>query len=153
MLFRSGLGFGLGVSVMATLLGVGEVVLEQSRAPALVGGGDWLVTSAAGPVTSARAALASLRRRGFVGSPRKRAALYLVRRSGDGRAAPAVRARAGIPSLERAVGDPETSGQEAWVDTEADRTWAAPSASNVLRAMDRFHPVPDAPGQIGRAHV
>ena len=36
-------GFGLGVSVMATLLGVGEVILEQARAPALVGGGDVIV--------------------------------------------------------------------------------------------------------------
>ena len=34
-----GIGFGLGVSVMATLLGVGEVVLEQARAPQLAGGG------------------------------------------------------------------------------------------------------------------
>jgi len=31
-------GFGLGVSVMATLLGVGEVVLDQARSPALSGG-------------------------------------------------------------------------------------------------------------------
>ena len=41
-------GFGLGVSVMATLLGVGEVILEQARSPALGGGGDVVVTSAAG---------------------------------------------------------------------------------------------------------
>ena len=32
-------GFGLGVAVMAALLGVAEVVLEQSQSPALVGGG------------------------------------------------------------------------------------------------------------------
>jgi len=38
-----GVGFGLGVSVMATLLGVGEVVLDQARAPALAGGGDLIV--------------------------------------------------------------------------------------------------------------
>ena len=49
-----GVGFGLGVSVMATLLGVGEVVLDQARSPKLAGGGDLLVTSLAGPVTSAR---------------------------------------------------------------------------------------------------
>ena len=49
-----GIGFGLGVSVMATLLGVGEVVLDQARSPKLQGGGDLIVTSAGGAVTSAR---------------------------------------------------------------------------------------------------
>ena len=43
-----GIGFGLGVSVMATLLGVGEVVLDQARSPKLAGGGDLLVTSVSG---------------------------------------------------------------------------------------------------------
>ena len=32
-------GFGVGVAVMAILLGVAEIVLDQSRSPALVGGG------------------------------------------------------------------------------------------------------------------
>ena len=156
-----GLGFGLGVSVMATLLGVGEVVLEQSRAPALVGGGDWLVTAAGGAVASARAAVASLQRAGFVASPRRRTGLYLMRP--DGQPVP-VRARGGIPSLERAIGDPETAGISVWTDSAADRAWASPTPGDVLRAMDRFHPVPQAPGreaswaewwyfQIGRAHV
>ena len=36
-------GFGLGVSVMANLLGIGEVMLEQARSPALAGGGDVVV--------------------------------------------------------------------------------------------------------------
>jgi hypothetical protein len=36
-------GFGFGVGVMAILLGVAEVVLEQAQAPALVGGGDVLI--------------------------------------------------------------------------------------------------------------
>ena len=31
-------GFGFGIAVMAALLGVGEVVLEQAQAPALRGG-------------------------------------------------------------------------------------------------------------------
>jgi hypothetical protein len=69
-------GFGLGVSVMATLLGVGEVILEQARSPALVGGGDVVVTSAAGRVESARFLLSSvlgvppLRARVAAASPR-----------------------------------------------------------------------------------
>ena len=53
-----GAGFGLGVSVMATLLGVGEVVLDQARSPKLAGGGDLLITSLSGPVSSARFVLA-----------------------------------------------------------------------------------------------
>jgi hypothetical protein len=39
-------GFGLGVGVMVTLLGVGGVILEQARAPELAGGGDVVVGSA-----------------------------------------------------------------------------------------------------------
>ena len=33
-------GFGVGVAVMAILLGVAGIVLEQAQSPALVGGGD-----------------------------------------------------------------------------------------------------------------
>src|SRR6185312_11412294 len=36
-------GFGLGVAVMAALLGIGGVILDQARAPALVGGGDVVI--------------------------------------------------------------------------------------------------------------
>ena len=49
-------GFGVGVAVMAILLGVAQVVLEQSRAPALVGGGDVLIRLA--PEVPARLVLA-----------------------------------------------------------------------------------------------
>jgi hypothetical protein len=140
-------GFGLGVGVMATLLGVGEVVLDQARAPALAGGGQLVVSGVAGAVTSARFVIDriqhSSRRHALVASPRKRADLFLVR---DGRVVP-IRARGGIPSLERALGDPETSPIAAWVDTPADARWASPDAADVLRAMDRFHPVPDAPAR------
>jgi len=139
-----GLGFGLGVSVMATLLGVGEVVLEQSRAPALVGGGQLIVSGVTGGVTSGRFVLDTLSRTaGVTASPRKTAELFLVR---GGRVVP-VRARAGIPSLERAIGDEETSHVATWADTDADRAWASPDAGAVLRAMDRFHPVPDVPAR------
>ena len=47
-------GFGLGIAVMANLLGVGDVVLEQARAPELQGGGDLLLTSPTGRIGSAR---------------------------------------------------------------------------------------------------
>jgi len=148
---RSGMlacGFGLGVSVMATLLGVGEVILEQARSPALAGGGDVVVTSATGRVESARFLLSSvlgvppLRDRVAAASPRARASLYLVR---EKRVVP-VAATGGIPSRERALGESETAKVAAWVDTPADAAWAADPAS-VLRSMDRFHPVPDVPAR------
>ena len=133
-------GFGLGVSVMATLLGVGEVILEQARSPALVGGGDVVVTSAAGRVESARFLLSSvlgvppLRERVAAASPRGRAPLFLVR----GERLVPIMATGGIPSRERALGDRETASVGAWVGDPA----------AVLRAMDRFHPVPDVPARL-----
>jgi hypothetical protein len=141
-----GIGFGLGVGVMATLLGVGEVVLDQARAPALAGGGQLVVSGFTGAVTSARFVMAGIAGiPGATPSPRKRADLFLVR---NGRTTP-IRARGGIPSLERAVRDPETSAVPSWTDTEADRSWVSPDPGEVLRAMDRFHPIPDVPARAG----
>lgn len=142
-------GFGLGVSVMATLLGVGEVILEQARSPALAGGGDVVVRSATGRVESARFLLSSvlgvppLRERVAAASPRAHASLYLVR---DKRVVP-ITATGGIPSRERALRDRETGGVAAWVDAPGDAAWAGDPA-DVLRAMDRFHPVPDVPARV-----
>jgi len=143
-----GIGFGLGVSVMATLLGVGEVVLDQARSPKLAGGGDLLVTSVAGPVTSARFVLSRITGSAGVtaASPRRRADLFLV--SANGGVVPVV-AHGGIPSLERRLGDPETSNIAAWTDGPRDAAWATPDPSAVLRAMDRFRPVPDVPRRAG----
>jgi hypothetical protein len=146
-----GVGFGLGVGVMATLLGVGEVVLEQARAPQLIGGGQWIVGGAAGPLTSARFVIDRIHRIGaaqrpgqeLVAAPRLRSELFLVR---SGTTMP-VRAKAGIPSLERALGDPETSSLASWTDTAADLRWKRPDPADVLRSMDRFHAVPDVPGR------
>jgi len=142
-------GFGLGVSVMATLLGVGEVILEQARSPALVGGGDVVVTSAAGRVESARFLLSSvlgvppLRERVAAASPRGRAPLFLV----HGERLVPIMATGGIPSRERALGDRETASVGAWVDAPGDAAWVGDPAA-VLRAMDRFHPVPDVPARL-----
>jgi hypothetical protein len=141
-----GVGFGLGVSVMATLLGVGEVVLQQARSPKLAGGGDLLVTSLSGPVTSARFALARMGADSGVraASPRRRAELFLVSPGGG---VTQIGAQGGIPSLERAIDDPETAAVSAWVDSERDAAWARPQAGAVLRAMDRFRPVPSVPAR------
>ena len=58
-----------------------------------------------------------------------------------------IRARGGIPSLERALGDSETRDIAAWTDTPAERAWTHPDGESVLRAMDRFHPIPDVPAR------
>lgn len=139
-------GFGTGVAVMAILLGVAEVVLQQAQSPALVGGGDVVIRL--GPQVPARLVLDgtlqsdALRDRVRVASPSHTRELYLVRDSG---AVVPVSARGGIPSLERALGDEETSAIDAWQDTPADVAWAQTSPEQVLGYIDRFHPVPDVP--------
>ena len=160
-----GVGFGLGVSVMATLLGVGQVVLQQAKAPALAGGGDLLVTGTTGALTSARFVLGRIQEMAstpagegpesgagrdrpaarIVASPRRRSELFLVGRDG----VVPVGASGGIPTLERALGDPETARIAGWEDSPADAAWASPDPGAVLRAMDRFHPVPDVPARQG----
>ena len=142
-------GFGTGIAVMATLLGVSQIVLEQARSPVLVGGGDVIVTSTAAGITAARVLLTStlqtspLAGRARAASPWTRTTLYLIREEG----ATPVRARGGIPSLERALGDPEVSSVAAWVDAPADAAWASPDPADVLRDIDRFRPVPDVPAR------
>jgi hypothetical protein len=137
-------GFGLAVAVMAELLGVGEVILEQAHSPALRGGGDLVVAGAFGPVDSGRFVLtnvigsASWRGRVAAASPSRHATLYVISR---GRTVP-VSVRGGIPSLEKAVGDPEVAATAAWTDAPGDEQWSSPDQTDILRAMDRFHPVP-----------
>jgi len=140
------IGFGLGIAVMAELLGVGEVILEQAHAPALQGGGDLLVTGAVGQVDSARFLLSSVlgssrfQSRTSAVSPSKRATLFLLAHG----QATAISVRGGVPSREKAIGDAEVAGQDSWTDTPADAAWTNPAPGDVLRAMDRFHPVPES---------
>lgn len=138
-------GFGAGVGVMAILLGVAAIVLEQSSAPALAGGGDVVISTA--PQVPARLLLSGVlqaddvRTRIRVVAPQDRTSLYLLR---DGEPLE-VGARAGIPSLDRQLGDRETSGVDAWQDTADDLEWTRNGPDAVLRSVDRFHPIPDAP--------
>jgi hypothetical protein len=138
-------GFGLGIAVMAALLGVGEVILEQAHSPALQGGGDIVVTSGVGPIESARFVLsdvfgsARFAPRIAAASPARRATLYLMTKGEP----QAIAVRGGVPSLERAVGDPEIESQPSWLDAPEDDAWKRPPAGDVLRAMDRFHDVPN----------
>lgn len=138
-------GFGLGIAVMAELLGIGEVILDQARSPALQGGGDLVVGGAFGAIDSARYVLATivsspgLQGRIAAASPSRRAALYLI---APGTTLPVV-AQGGIPSLERAVGNPEVRGAPEWTDGPQDARWVKPSPADVLRGIDRFHRQPD----------
>ena len=143
-------GFGAGVGVMAILLGVAEVVLDQAASPALAGGGDVLARMA--PQVPARMVLSgtlqsnALRDRVRVAAPWRSADLFLVRNDGT---SVAVSARGGIPSLERELDDNETSGIAAWKDSAADRDWTRASPEAALRHLDRFHAIPDAPTWAG----
>jgi hypothetical protein len=140
-------GFGFGIAVMAELLGVGHVMLEQAHAPALQGSGDIVVSGALGSIQSARfvasSVLGTADLAGRIGavSPSKDARLYLITPRGS----IPVSARGGVPSLEKAVGDPEVSGIDAWIDRPGDSRWSHVSPGDVLRAMDRFHAIPDVP--------
>jgi hypothetical protein len=142
-------GFGVGVAVMAILLGVAQIVLEQSMAPALVGGGDVLIRVAPGVpgrlVLSGALQGDALRPRIATAAPSHTAALYLIH---DGRRTP-VEARGGIPSLERALGDAETTLTADWRDSPEDLAWTQDTPEKVLRHIDRFHPIPDAPDWSG----
>jgi hypothetical protein len=142
-------GFGLGIAVMAALLGVGDVILEQARSPQLQGGGDMVVAGAFGPLDNARFVLSALRglRQGsgrpwvVAASPTRRTSLFLVAPEG----ATAVVARGGVPSLEQAIGDPEAAHISGWVDTPADMRWSSTGTGDLLRSLDRFHQPPDLP--------
>jgi hypothetical protein len=142
-------GFGFGIAVMAELLGVGQVILEQAHSPALRGGGDLIVYGPFGSVPSARFLMRGvigapdLARQVVAASPSRQARVFLMSAEGP----VAVSANGGIPSLEQAVGDPEVSGIQSWIDTPADEQWSQPDAGEVIRAMDRFHRIPDAPGR------
>jgi hypothetical protein len=150
--FRSAVlagGFGAGVAVMAILLGVAEIVLRQAESPALVGGGHVLVQLSsqvpAQLMLSGTLQSETLRPRIAAASPFVTSDVSLT----VGGRTTRVRARAGIPSLERAMGDPETAGVAAWRDTPADEAWTLQTPERVLRQIDRFHPIPDAPAWAG----
>jgi hypothetical protein len=138
-------GFGVGVGVMAILLGVAEVILDQARSPALAGGGDVVIRLS--PQVPARLLLSgalqsdALRDRVQVAAPLERTSLFLLR---NGRSVE-VLARGGIPSLEHALGDVETAGFPEWRDSETDVAWTQDTPAQVLRQIDRFHQIPDYP--------
>ena len=138
-------GFGVGVSVMAILLGVADVVLTQARSSDLVGGGDVVIhlepSVPARMVMSGTLQSDQLRNRVRLAGPSHTSALYLVKESGVVR----VDAHGGIPSVEQAMDDPEVALNREWRDTPEDVAWTQATPEAVLRQIDRFHDVPDAP--------
>src|SRR5262249_52569243 len=138
-------------AVMAELLGVGEVILEQAHSPALSGGGDVVIGAAVGPLDSARYVLTSVLESGTfkprvaAASPARRGIVYLLSGNANG----PIGVRGGIPSRERAVGDPETAAEAGWLDEPGDARWMDPPRGELLRTMDRFHPVPENPSAAG----
>lgn len=139
-------GFGAGVSVMAILLGVAEVVLDQAVSPALVGGGDVVLrlTSQvpASAVMGGVLEAPGVKERVRVVSPWHTSRLYLVRNDGS---TVAVDARGGVPSRERALGDQEVVQVSTWTDLPTDASFAEVGPEQALREIDRFHDIPDAP--------
>ncbi len=140
-------GFGLGIAVMAALVGVGDVILEQARSPELQGGGDLLVFGTFGLIENAPFVLGNVRTLVPAASPSHRATIYLVgdRESSGERSAIPVVARGGVPSLEKAIGDDEVKNIAAWTDAAEDDRWKTADRGAQLRAFDRFHPQPDVP--------
>ena len=143
-------GFGLGVSVMTALLGIGGVILDQARAPALVGGGDVVIGGAAGRIGSAKFVLSSvlgsgsLSRRVAAASPGSRANLYLI---DDRGATPIVGARLASPASSDASATPRRAALHRGSTQPPIANGLEPSAEDILRAMDRFHPIPDVPAR------
>ena len=139
-------GFGVGVSVMAILLGVADVVLTQARSSDLVGGGDVVIhlepSVPARMVMSGTLQSNQLRNRVRLAGPSHSTSLYLIKDTG---AALRVDAHGGIPSIAQAMGDPEVARNRAWRDTPEDVAWTQATPEAVLRQIDRFHEVPDAP--------
>jgi hypothetical protein len=144
-------GFGAGIAAMAGLLGIGQVVLEQSRSPQLAGGGDVVIHGVAGNLANARFVMSSVLASPPLGklvvaaAPSISDTLYLVE---EGRTPLRVHARAGIPSLENELSDQETAGRDDWRDSAADLRWSSPDPADVLRAMDRFHAIPSRGAEV-----
>ena len=142
-------GFGFGVAVMAALLGIGGVILDQARAPQLSGGGDVVISGPAGRVHNARFILSSILANGplaprvVTASPVTQATLYLV----DARGSALIHARGSVPALERAVGNDEADDVPGWMDGARDLEWSSPNPADVLRTLDRFHAIPDVPAR------
>src|SRR5262245_62920237 len=115
-------GFGVGVAVMAILLGVAEIVLTQARSPELIGGGDVVIhlepSVPARMVTSGTLQSDQLRNRIRAAGPSHTAVLYLTRDDHAVR----VNAHGGIRRIEKAMGYQEFASPQ-WQYAPQDVVW------------------------------
>ncbi|MBI5837680.1 MAG: hypothetical protein HZB25_10580 [Candidatus Eisenbacteria bacterium] len=154
------LGYAIGVSVVATLLSVGEAVLREARDKDLLGGGDVILLPAGidvealkvGGATALFYKIGGLRfiTRSVLTSPRVAphiaavsprivgGQLYLEAR---GRITP-VLAIGTVPSREREV-LPGWSWPDSFADSPEDRRLLDPTPAEALADMDRFHAPPE----------
>lgn len=155
-------GFALGVAVMIVLLSVGDAMLDQSRDPSLVGGGDLvalpegvdLEAMRSGGLTGMFFGINGARfvAREMLGGPRQRAAVaavspvitrkLLLVRTRD--TTWTVRADGTIPGRAAAVDVPLRLLAGAWTDTRTDSAWIAPDQQEFYDQLDHFHR-PSAP--------
>ncbi len=122
-------GFGVGVAVMAILLGVAGIVLEQAQSPALVGGGDVNIRLSLAVPARLRACRERCSPMRFVREfaprpPRTRpiCSCSTTARPRGSRLAVAFRASSA------SSGDPEVAGMDAWRDTPEDDAWTRRNA-------------------------
>ncbi len=134
-------GFGLGVAVMAILLGVAEVVLEQARSPGSrrrrrpghqrAGGGCLpLASCCRAPCRRVRWPAACARHRRGARPRCTSCGTAARRRWRPGVGFRAASARSSIPRYPSVA---------AWVDAPSDADWTAPDPADLLRSMDGFH--------------
>jgi hypothetical protein len=153
-------GYALGVAVMVVLLAVGEAMLRQAQDKTLVGGGDVVVVPAgvstemlkSGGIGSLFVGIDHARfiQRNLLESPRARdehgvaavspivdgAQVELIDRRG--RAWKTI-ATGEVPSRAAAARARPKLLSGRWMDSDADRRWAAPSEDELLREIDHFH--------------
>jgi hypothetical protein len=167
-------GYGVGVSVMITLLAVGEAMVAQASEERLVGGGEVTVlpdgidlevlkTGGLGglffSVPNARflyhQLLAAPRQADLVRAVAPQMddeVLYLT--TADGRTVP-VRASGELPDATRAVGAAPDLLAGTWTNDAGDDRWATPTVAEFRHDLDRFHTPPAglaAPDSWGEWH-
>jgi hypothetical protein len=162
------IGFGLGVAVMIVLLSIGAAMVTQAQDAKLVGGGDVTIlpdgidmevmkTGGLGglffSIPNARFVYLQL-----LAAPRLASRVRAVAPQSEGkllyltsaeRVEWPVRALGEIPSATAAVGAAPALAGGSWVDDDADRRWAHPTAAELEADIDHFHT--PAPGLANRS--
>ena len=129
-------GFGFGIAVMAALLGVGDVILEQAHSPVLQGGGDVVVFGRFGSIENGRFLITSIlaRRRGLAVAAAilRRARERCICSRAAARRRSAVKRRHSEP---RARGRRSARSPTSRLDRQAGRPGVvAPDAGDLLRS-------------------